>query len=299
MQNNYQVSPQPEKNGLATASLVLGILSIIFGAALGFLFVPAIIGLVMGIIGVALATVGNSKGQKATSGMATSIIGLVICFIFTASCSAGCAACASAAKDGAKNDVGGTSTVSGSTPEAELEDENNISLPVEKPMSEASKYSEGTYKIGADLPAGIYCALSNGSPLASITVKDGSDSDANVIAFDSFDENSIIEVTEGQYLTVRGSDFCEIEYTKPLGALMLNELGHYPAGSMWLTGFHIPSGEYKLLAEDDAPLSSATIYADAKHTSPTNVVLISGSSYVTLRDGEYIALRGATLNPIT
>ena len=97
MENNqipYQPAPvptPPAKNGLATASLILGILSIFFGLVIGWLFVPAIIGLFLGIAGLVLAVAGKSKGNT-TAGLVTSIIGLLLSLIFTISC-----ACAAAA----------------------------------------------------------------------------------------------------------------------------------------------------------------------------------------------------------
>ncbi len=173
-----------------------------------------------------------------------------------------------------------------------------ISLPEEKPLEESTSYGEGMYKIGTDLPAGIYVFMRNNSLIGSVTIKDGSGSDANVIAVDAFDEISIMEVSEGQYLDVKGSVFLDISYTKVMSELMLEQVGYYPEGSMWLTGFHIPAGEYKLNESEGAVLSAATIYADATHTNPLDVIIVEGSAYVTLKDGEYIALKGASLTPI-
>lgn len=78
-----QASPNPS-NGKAVASLVLGIISLIFI----FLGIYAILGIVLGIIGLIL---GISAKKEAPSGMATagiviSIIGLGICALTFLAC---------------------------------------------------------------------------------------------------------------------------------------------------------------------------------------------------------------------
>ena len=86
---------QKESNGLGVASLVLGILSIIF------IFVVQWIGLILGIIGIVLAVNArkNNPSGVATAGLVLSIVGTVFCALgFIA-----CAACVAA--------IGGTSTL--------------------------------------------------------------------------------------------------------------------------------------------------------------------------------------------
>ena len=67
--------PQKESKGLAIASMVLGIVAIIFGCCGGW------IGLVCGIVGLILGIVYNKKNEKngmATAGIVCSIIGLIL-----------------------------------------------------------------------------------------------------------------------------------------------------------------------------------------------------------------------------
>lgn len=82
MDNNNQ--PNPSSNGLSIASLVLGIISVIFS----FLFVW--VGLVSGIIGIVLAIKGRkeSKNGMAIAGLVLSIIGTCLSGVFIA-----CALC--------------------------------------------------------------------------------------------------------------------------------------------------------------------------------------------------------------
>ena len=83
-----------EDVNMGVASLVLGIIAIIFGAV-GVLPV----GLICGIIGIILGALGRSNPQKAgiaTGGLVCSIIGTALSILFYAACY-GCAACGEAA----------------------------------------------------------------------------------------------------------------------------------------------------------------------------------------------------------
>lgn len=87
----YQQQPQPEQpgKGAATASVVLGILSIIFGGIFGWVFYTAIFGVISGIIGIVLsisAKKAGFTGSMSVAGLVTSIIGLVLSAIFLIAC---------------------------------------------------------------------------------------------------------------------------------------------------------------------------------------------------------------------
>ncbi len=80
--NNYQGGPAPtQSNGLAIASLVLGILSIIFGIipVIGFIsWILAPVGLVLGLVALNKPT---GRGM-AIAGAVCSGIGLLICILW-------------------------------------------------------------------------------------------------------------------------------------------------------------------------------------------------------------------------
>lgn len=99
-QQQYPMVPQPGK-GMATASLVCSILSVVFFILhifLWFLIFPAIIGLILGIVAVVTAVLAKKKGViggTATAGLVMGIIGtamngiIFICCLacFGAACS--------------------------------------------------------------------------------------------------------------------------------------------------------------------------------------------------------------------
>ena len=70
---------------MAVASLVLGIVSIIFSFFGGINFFGGIIGIVGIILGV-YGKKDESKKGMATAGLVCSIIGTVLCFIFYVAC---------------------------------------------------------------------------------------------------------------------------------------------------------------------------------------------------------------------
>ena len=93
----YQPEEAPGK-GMAIASLVMGIISVVFW----FFGVTSIVSLVLGIVGIILANKAKKKGNRSgmcTAGMVLSLIGTIVgalILIATISClgSAACAACA-------------------------------------------------------------------------------------------------------------------------------------------------------------------------------------------------------------
>lgn len=156
-------------------------------------------------------------------------------------------------------------------------------------------YPEGVYKVGADIPAGIYFAMADeDSILSSLTVRDGSSSDATVLDTSPFTATAIIQVQDGEYLKVTSAEFTDISNTHDIYGPSV-ERGFYSSGS-FLVGFHIPAGEYKVEPEEDAILSSYTIYSDGMRTVK-DVSIVSGSGYVTLQDGEFLKVNSATLTP--
>jgi hypothetical protein len=170
-----------------------------------------------------------------------------------------------------------------------------VTFPEKLAFEDATVYNAGMYKIGLDLPAGIYVAMGDGSVISSVTVKDGSGADANVLTVDPFTQHTIIGVEDGQYLDVLGADMIAVEYTASIGDLILSEVGCYVEGMYWV-GYHIPTGEYKLTADSEAVVSSYTIYGDATRGTPLDVGVMSGdTAYVTLEDGQFIKLSGVTM----
>ena len=86
---------EKKSNGLAVASLVLGIVSIVFS----FIGLSIPFGLIIGIVGIILGVMAKKKNPSgmATAGLVLSIIGTILCAIVFIACAACIGAIGSAA----------------------------------------------------------------------------------------------------------------------------------------------------------------------------------------------------------
>ena len=84
-----------KSNGLAIASLVLGIVSIVFS----FIGLSIPLGLIVGIVGIILGVMARKKNPcgMATAGLVLSIIGTILCALMFIACAACVGAIGSAA----------------------------------------------------------------------------------------------------------------------------------------------------------------------------------------------------------
>lgn len=147
-----------------------------------------------------------------------------------------------------------------------------------------NRYSAGMYKVGTDIPAGEYVLV--GSGYFSID-KDSSGQLSSIIANDNFSGNSIVSVSDGQYLTVRNAVFYDIN---------LNPDVSTSGEGMFKVGLHIPAGEYKLVATRS--LGYCEVSSSSKHTIGSIVSNdnFSGEKYITVRNGQYLKLSGCKIN---
>lgn len=100
---------------------------------------------------------------------------------------------------------GGTASTDESQGHAETEASPGIERtePVQEPAApETTRYEEGMYKVGADLPAGEY-KLTCQSDDAYWGVTNSSDADADIVGNDIFSGSAYVTVYDGQYLTLR------------------------------------------------------------------------------------------------
>lgn len=86
---------EKKSNGLAIASLVLGIVSIVFS----FIGLSIPLGLIVGIVGIILSVMARKKNPcgMATAGLVLSIIGTILCALMFIACAACVGAIGSAA----------------------------------------------------------------------------------------------------------------------------------------------------------------------------------------------------------
>lgn len=142
---------------------------------------------------------------------------------------------------------------------------------------------EGTYKVGTDIPAGEYVMFATAGGYFSLS-SDSTGSFSSIICNDNFDYNTIITVSDGQYLEIKRA--CAVPIDQEGYTLETTGEG------MFKVGKHIPAGEYKIVADGDGyiEVSSNSTHDFNSIVSNDN---FTGEKYITVTDGQYLKLSRA------
>lgn len=147
----------------------------------------------------------------------------------------------------------------------------------------------GTHKVGVDIPAGKYMALSTDSSGAYLSVN--SDANGNDIVFnENFEYNYAFEVVNGEYLVL--DDCVIIDFDK----YYENNKVPYDTinGGVFLrVGVDIPAGEYKLVANEDDGYYA--IYSNLRDDIVDND-FFEGSAYMTIQNGQYVKIEDCQIS---
>lgn len=161
--------------------------------------------------------------------------------------------------------------------------------PTPEPTPTVHWRAGGMYKIGQDVPAGIYCIAANSSCYYEVS-KDSSGELDSIIQNGNTDTFAFVEVKDGQYLTVERGTFApadEIEPIQPQG-------GKWGEG-MYRIGVDIPAGEYKVVCNDER--YSAYIAVLSNVSGGIRAIVTNdnfdGEKYITVKDGQYLEVSRA------
>lgn len=148
-----------------------------------------------------------------------------------------------------------------------------------------NKHNPGMYKVGTDIQAGEYVLI--GSGYFSIN-NDSTGSLSSIISNDNFKNNSIVSVSDGQYLTVKNAVFYDIN---------LNPEVSTSGEGMFKVGLHIPAGEYKLVSTGSTS-GYCAVLSSSSHTMGTIVSNdnFTGEKYITVKNGQYLKLNRCKIN---
>ena len=155
--------------------------------------------------------------------------------------------------------------------------------------------SEGSYRVGEDVPAGDYIIYaddymgidteSHFTSGGDFEVRESTSADANLVLYDGVDTFAFVTITDGQYLKLDRCSLYLIEYTDKID---ITKEGGFRVGT------DIPAGEYKVVEdEDDEVLSYPVISVYSSYASMTDLVTcqdVSGSGYIEVQDGQYLVL---------
>ncbi len=141
-------------------------------------------------------------------------------------------------------------------------------------------YEAGTYKVGTDFDAGTYVLLTDEKGYFSVT----NDANGDEIVFnDNFTNDAIIEVKEGEYIKFSRCIAVDMEEFYSSETISLDKVG-----GMLRVGYDLPSGEYKLKAENDR--GYYCIYDDLRQSNIVANDNFDNSTYVEVKDGQYLVL---------
>lgn len=147
-------------------------------------------------------------------------------------------------------------------------------------------YSNGQYKVGNDMPAGVYYlfATENRNWSSAYYCISADANDKNIIHNNLFEENYMVEVFDGEFLTL---ERCyAIPYEE---GIQLSNDNDYLADGFYIVGEHIQPGEYKLIPDDDGN-AYYCIYSDLRGDIYKNG-LPSGQQYIEVHEGQYLYLK--------
>ena len=164
---------------------------------------------------------------------------------------------------------------------------NKASSPATKQSSapvtpKVKTYPSGQYKVGTDLPAGEYVALSKNEAYIEVA-RNVSGTLDSILANDIFINRSIITVSNGQFLKVQGATL----YAFADAPKVQTKDGFLPSG-MYKVGVDLPAGEYKVISEGgDSYIESSS---SSRHILDDIIAndLFQGDKYIQVANGQYL-----------
>lgn len=162
--------------------------------------------------------------------------------------------------------------------------------PTVEPMgTPENPYMPGMYKVGTDLPAGEYCFVASGGSGYACVSEDSNQDD--ILENEMFEHTWFVTVSDGQYLEASRCGFVVAADV----VLNIEPDGSFEEG-MYRVGIDIPAGEYKLTTDDSGYYC---IYKNS--VPPFDIVsndIFDGSSYVTVKNGQYLMTSDCIAVPV-
>ena len=152
-------------------------------------------------------------------------------------------------------------------------------------------YSDGTYLVGTDLPAGLYKGVTNGASGYWGTSKDASFSQESMVATDRVEGQFYVEVRKGQFLELESVTIADARTVK-VAAPATEE----SSDGMYLVGTDIVAGRYSGTLNGD--LGFWSIAKDASGTNDSIVAsdaVFGGPFDIEVKKGQYLTLNGVAI----
>ena len=162
-------------------------------------------------------------------------------------------------------------------------DTNTSPEPEDVSAEETKTYPAGMYKIGSDIPAGMYYLQAEGSTKAYFCIS--ADSSGNsILENDNFGSHYFLEIEDGDYLELTRCvaipiEEAEIEFDQ-------NNLTE----GMYRVGIDIPGGEYKLTQTSNLAAYVCVYEGCSKNRDIITNDNFENQKYITVKDGNYLLI---------
>ena len=179
----------------------------------------------------------------------------------------------------------GTSTGSSGSPTRPPSSSTSSTIPSVK------KYPAGMYKVGTDIPAGLYVLTAGTSYSGYYEVtSDSSGSFDSILYNENFNGRCYLELKNGQYVELTRCTAIAFDDAEPLSPMSGTLSGD------WLkVGFDIAPGEYKITATSGNGYFAVYSCAASDFAHIVTNDNFTGSKYITVKAGQYLQLTRCAL----
>lgn len=148
-------------------------------------------------------------------------------------------------------------------------------------------YPEGMYRVGTDIPEGIYYIYTDSSCYWEVS-SDSTGDFGSIIGNGNINNNAYVTVYEGQYLTVDRGSFYNI-------ATREYNLQSIVGEGMYWVGHDIPAGEYVLTPE----AGTSAYWAILSNSEARQDIMANGNEdttiYITVSDGQFLEINRGSI----
>jgi hypothetical protein len=150
-----------------------------------------------------------------------------------------------------------------------------------------SAISEGSYRIGKDIPSGEYRVKPNSATSKAYYAVYESPAKSEILINDSFHGQSYFDVQDGEFLQISGASFSARDDSK---ITIQNHVGE----GTYIVGVDIPAGEYTLAQTSGTKAYAVNYDSMSKNRSIITNDSFTGTSYMTVSNGSYLQLDDCT-----
>lgn len=148
-------------------------------------------------------------------------------------------------------------------------------------VDESIVYEPGMYKVGSDIPAGIYVLITADGGGGRYYITDGTSGDSSVIENERVYHHAYVSVSDGEYLNTK------IRFYPLASAPSFEAVDGVMSEGMYCVGRDLEPGEYAVRLSPDEDEGYIQIHQRVPPSDYTTI-FVNGNSYVTVKDGEYV-----------